>query len=169
VEVIKAPPPSRDVGWWFTTFAPVVIAAFALVVAIVSVRDANSSAKTAEIATARTYASLVSFTSGPAASQLEIDNGAAAPITLVLVQPGPHEGLHELGTIQRCTGITFSLPGASTAVMFFRDANGLSWELPVNGVAEPSADPDTIISLVPSTAISPFSSSQMTTVQLHSC
>jgi hypothetical protein len=169
VDVVRTPPASRDLGWWVTTVGPVVIAALALVVAIVSLNDANRSAQTAQNATARTYASEVSFISGPTAPQFEIDNGAPGQITSVLVQAAPHDALHDIGTIPRCTGITIPLPGASAPVIYFRDANGLSWELPVNGVAEQAPDPNAILSLLPVGAVTSFSSSQEVIVQLHGC
>jgi hypothetical protein len=149
VQVIGNPRPWRDPGWWFTTVGPVVIAVLALVVAIVSVADQQSSVKTAEVAAARTYASEVSFTGPDGQSQFVIDNRADVPITLVLVQPAAHHALHQLAPIRGCTGITITLTSSSAPVLFFRDANGLGWELPVNGVPEPSADPSAIISLLP--------------------
>ncbi len=152
-----------------TTVAPVVIAVLALVVAIVSTVSANRSAQAAQTAAARTFASEVSFISAATAQKFEIDNGAPAEITSVLVQAAPHGTLHNLGTIPRCTGITLSLPGASTPVIYFRDANGLSWELPVNGVAETAPDPNAILSLLPLGAAPSLPSGEVVTVQLHGC
>jgi len=170
VEIVSAAQPGRDAGWWVTTFGPVIIAALALVVAIVALVDQHSAEQTTETAAARTYASEVSFIADPSGpSQFEIDNNATAQITSVLVQPAPHQSLQRLGTIQACTGIAFPLRSATNPVIYFRDANGLGWQLPINGIAEPSADPSQIIDLLPLSAVSILPSTAVKPKPLHGC
>lgn len=158
-----APPPvkveivgARDAGWWITTLGPVLIAALALVVAILSVREQRGADQATETAAARTLASEVSFFQ--TASQFEINNNAQAQIHLVLVQPAAHKPLLQLGTIAACHGIIFSLNSASNPVIYFQDANGLGWELSLDGAAEQSAQPSAIISLLPKDAVGAFPS-----------
>jgi hypothetical protein len=158
-----APPPvkveiigGRDAGWWITTLGPVLIAALALVVAILSVSEQRGADQATETAAARTFASEVSFF--PTASQFEINNNAQGQIHLVLVQPAAHKRLVQLGTIAACHGIIFSLGPASNPVVYFQDANGLGWELSLDGAAEPSAQPSTIISLLPTDLVGSFPS-----------
>jgi hypothetical protein len=155
VEVVGIPPTSRDTGWWFTTIGPVVVGVLALVVAIVTVLDQHQAEQKTQTAANRSLASLVSFTPASGRDQFDITNGADAQINSVLVQPAAaHRSLDRLGIIPRCTEISVTLPSASTPVMYFRDANGLGWELPVNGVAEPSAGLFAILAILPSGALS---------------
>jgi hypothetical protein len=152
VEVIGA----RDAGWWITTLGPILIAALALVVAILSVLEQHGADQATQTAAARTYASEVSFFQS--GSQFEINNNAAGQIHLVLVQSAAHQSLLQLGTIASCRGVIFSLHSASNPVIYFQDANGLGWELSLNGAAEPSAQPSAIISLLPAGAVGSFPS-----------
>jgi hypothetical protein len=152
------------------TVGPVVIAALALVVAIGTLVDQHGAEQTTAAAAARTYASEVSFIPAPTGpSQFEIDNNASAQITSVLVQSAAHASLHQLGTIQACIGIDFPIPAASSPVIYFRDANGLGWQLPVNGVAQPSADPTQILELLPVSAVSSLPATEIKPKPLHGC
>jgi hypothetical protein len=142
--------PRRNASWWFTAIGPVLISAAALAIAILALADQHAAEQNAQNTAARTLASEVSFFSAPAGqSQFEIDNDANAQITSVLVQPYAHGPLDSLGTIADCTGISVTLESATAPVVYFRDANGLGWELPLNGTAQLSADPSAIIALAP--------------------
>lgn len=150
VEIVKGPEPHRDPGWWITTFFPVVIAAAALAVAIWSFTDQHTVDQTTEAAALRTYASAVSF--DLAGSQYVIDNNAQAQITSVLVQSAAHASLLRIGAIPSCKGVVFSLH-ATSPVIYFLDANGVGWKLPLDGVAEESVDPGELLALLPPSAV----------------
>jgi hypothetical protein len=155
---VVLPAQKRDVGWWFSTIGPVVIAALALLVAFVSLLDqqkADDIAQAAQTLTARTDASEVFFSSTPnVKSQFIIDNRAGTPITSVLVQPTAHGVLDRLEPVAGCTEVTLTLGSATTPVIYFRDANGQSWEEMVNGVPEPFANPSALIFLLPAGDVS---------------
>jgi hypothetical protein len=170
VEVVGAPEPKRDAGWWITMVGPVVVAALALVVAILSILDQHVAEQTAQAAAARTYASQVSFfQDSPGSSQFEIDNSAPAQIHSVLLQSVAHGSLHPLGTIPACTGTIVTLPSTSKPIIYFRDANGLGWELPIDGAAQPSVDPSAILALLPLSAVSSLPFTDLKYQPLHGC
>ena len=150
VEIVKVADPRKDAGWWATTFGTVGLAAAALAVAILSLVDQHTSEQSAQAAAARTYASQVAFFSDPAGSPVfKIENGAAAPITAVLLLPNPHERLDNLGTLAHCTTVTVTLSASDKPVIYFRDANGIGWELQSGGFPQQSPDPATLLELLP--------------------
>ncbi len=159
VEVVGAPEPKRDTGWWITTAGPVVVAALALVVAIFSLQDQHAAERTAQAAAARTYASQVSFFQNPSGSStFEIENSANAQINSVVLQRAPHGPLDRLGTLPPCMAFTVpdtvNLSASSQPVIYFRDVNGFGWELALGGAAQPSVDPSAILALVPLSQVS---------------
>jgi hypothetical protein len=150
VEIVRVAEPRKEAGWWVTTFGTVVIAAAALAVAIVSLVDQHTSEQAAQAAAARTYASQVAFFSEPAGSSVfKIENGAPAPITSVLLLPDPHQHLDNIGTLAHCTTVSITLSPTSKPTIYFRDANGIGWELPAGGIAQQSADPSALLALLP--------------------
>jgi hypothetical protein len=172
-----SPQTKRDFGWWLTTIGTVFVPVLALVLAIISLayqnqatqqanrtaqqanQIAQSALKTAQSALTlanRTDAASVSFSGVPhAPTQFTIDNRENNPINAVYIQPAASRGsLDPLGSITGCRGFTITLPGAAAPVMYFKDANGQSWEEQVNGVAEPAADLASFFELIPSSAIS---------------
>ena len=153
VEIVGTPEPKRDVRWWLTTAFPVVISATALAVAIFSLVDQQGAEQASQTAAARTYATQVSFFQDSTGSY-EIQNCAPAQIYSVLLQPAPHQTLDSLGIIPAHYGITLTLSSSNRPVIYFRDANGLGWELPINGAAEPSVDPAAILAFLPRSALS---------------
>jgi hypothetical protein len=167
----------RDFGWWLTTIGTVFVPVLALALAIISVvfqdqatqqanrtaqqanQIAQSALKTAQSALTlanRTDAASVSFSGVPhAPTQFTIDNRENNPINAVYIQPAAsRDSLDFLGSITGCRGFTITLPGAAAPVMYFKDANGQSWEEQVNGVAEPAADLSSFLDIIPSSAIS---------------
>ena len=174
---VTSPRPERGFGWWLTTIGTVFVPVLALVLAIMSLvfqnqatqqanrtaqqanQIAQSALKTAQSALTlanRTDAASVSFSAVPhAPTQFTIDNREDNPINAVYIQPAAsRDSLDSLGSITGCRGFTITLPAAAAPVMYFKDANGQSWEEPVNGAAEPSADLSTFLDLLPSSAIS---------------
>jgi hypothetical protein len=150
VEIVRVAESRKDAGWWVATFGTVVIATAALAVAILSLADQHTSEQAAQAAAARTYASQVAFFADPAGSSVfKIENGAPAPITSVLLLPDPHQRLDSLGTLAHCTTVTVALSPASKPIIYFRDANGIGWELPSGGVAQQSTDPSAVLALLP--------------------
>ncbi len=150
VEIVRAADPRKDVGWWITTIGPVLITALALVVAILSVLEQHGADQATQTAAARTYASQVSFFPDPSGSGVfEIENSAQAAINSVLLQSAPHERLDSLGTLPPCRTFSVHLSSPTGPVIYFRDANGMGWELPLGGDAQPSVDPSAILAVLP--------------------
>jgi hypothetical protein len=170
VEVIQVPGPKKDAGWWITTVGSVFIPALALAVAFVALLDQHGAEQAAQAAAARTYASQVSFFQDPPGSPaFKIENSASAPIHSVLLQSAVHQHLDSLGTLPPCMTFTVNLPPASSPVIYFRDANGIGWELPLGGVAQPSVDPSAILAVLPLSAVSSLSRADLNPQPVPGC
>ena len=80
-----------------------------------------------------------------------------------------HRTLDSLGIIPAHYGITLTLSSSNRPVIYFRDANGLGWELPINGAAEPSVDPAAILAFLPRSALSIHPSINQKSQKLPDC
>jgi hypothetical protein len=126
----------------------VVIAALALVVAFASVvlqRQSNSATQSNNM---RAEASLVSIIQEQGGSTFDIDNLARSPIYSVWLFPAPREP-RSVGTLPPCSISSVVLTPASSPVIYFKDANGVSWERTISGTLQQSVNPSSLASFLP--------------------
>lgn len=171
VHVPEQPEPKRDLAWWITTLGSVVIGAFGLIVAFAAVVLQHQSNSAAQSSTKTADAAGVFIIQAQGSSTFEIEDLVRAPIYSVWLYPAAHDPL-SLGTLKPCSVNSFTLAPSSKPVIYFKDANGVSWERTISGALQQSVNPSSVGPLLPLGIESAFSRSgsiSFTTTTSASC
>jgi hypothetical protein len=158
VSVPDPPEPKKDLASRITNLGSFVITALALIVAFVSVVYQRQSNDAAQASAQSADAAEVFIIQQQSSSTFEIEDLARAPIYSVWLYPAPHDPL-SLGTLRSCSISTFVLTPASKPVIYFKDANGVSWERTISGKLQHAVNPSSVVALLPLGAESAFSRS----------
>jgi hypothetical protein len=158
VSVAGLPSPKRDAGWLFTTAGPVVIAAFGLIVAFVALVYQHEANSAAQSSATRAEASLVSIVQVHGGATFDIDDLGPTPIYSVWLYPVPRDP-RSVGMLPPCSVSSVVLTPASKPSIYFKDANGVSWERTISGTLRQAVNPSSAFSLLPLSTESALSAS----------